>query len=88
MFDFRPVGDGHKNETKCCSGLCIDLLTKFEDELGFTYDLVRTPDPKWGTFEVKSYKIYYTKLCNRLGFVAFCVNLLRYGSSEASFFTG
>ena len=38
---------------KCCSGLCIDLLTKFEDELGFTYELVRTNDPKWGTFEVR-----------------------------------
>jgi hypothetical protein len=39
-------------QCKCCSGLCIDLLTKFEDELGFTYELVRTDDPKWGTFEV------------------------------------
>ena len=37
---------------KCCSGLCIDLLTKFEDELGFTYELVRTEDPKFGIFEV------------------------------------
>ncbi len=44
--------DTNKTEAKCCSGLCIDLLTKFEDELGFTYDLVRTQDRKWGTFEV------------------------------------
>ena len=43
----------HMNDNcKCCSGLCIDLLTKFEDELGFTYELVRTNDPKWGTLEV------------------------------------
>ncbi len=25
---------------------------KFEDDLGFNYDLVRAEDPKWGTFEV------------------------------------
>jgi hypothetical protein len=25
---------------------------KFEDDLGFNYDLVRADDPKWGTFEV------------------------------------
>ena len=44
----------NKTETICCSGLCVDLLNKLEDELGFTYDLVRTPDPKWGTFEVST----------------------------------
>ena len=45
-----------KNSTgvkKCCSGLCVDLLRKFEDDLGFTYELVRAVDPKWGTFEVE-----------------------------------
>ena len=47
------ISDTNKTEAKCCSGLCIDLLTKFEDELGFTYDLVRVPDPKWGTIEVR-----------------------------------
>ena len=46
------LSDTNKTEAKCCSGLCIDLLTKFEDELGFTYDLVRVSDPKWGTIEV------------------------------------
>ena len=25
---------------------------KFEDDLGFNYDLIRSEDPKWGTFEV------------------------------------
>ena len=47
------LSDANKTEAKCCSGLCIDLLTKVEEELGFTYELVRTPDPKWGTFEVR-----------------------------------
>ena len=52
---------------KCCSGnklfpvqktlssklpgLCVDLLRKFEEDLGFTYELVRAVDPKWGTLE-------------------------------------
>ena len=48
------LSDTNKTKAKCCSGLCIDLLTKFEDELGFTYDLVRVSDPKWGTFEVST----------------------------------
>ena len=38
---------------KCCSGLCVDLLRKFEEDLGFTYELTRVADPKWGTLEVK-----------------------------------
>ena len=65
-FVFHHLSSRIKNETdnsveklcqnnencRCCSGLCIDLLTKFEDELGFTYELVRTDDPKFGTLEV------------------------------------
>jgi len=35
--------------SRCCSGLLIDLLRKFTDELGFSYDLVRVEDPKWGS---------------------------------------
>ena len=38
-------------EMKCCSGLCIDLLQKFESELGFSYDLIRVRDGKFGTTE-------------------------------------
>ncbi|XP_046449202.1 glutamate receptor ionotropic, NMDA 2B-like isoform X2 [Daphnia pulex] len=38
-----------RNVTQCCSGFCIDLLEKFSDDLGFTYELIRVDDPKFGT---------------------------------------
>ena len=42
----------NSTDNKCCSGLCIDLLRKFEEDIGFTYSLTRVEDPKWGTLEV------------------------------------
>ena len=45
-------GNSTEKKKKCCSGLCVDLLRKFEEDLGFSYDLVRAEDPKWGTLEV------------------------------------
>lgn len=45
----------HKNGTtmQCCSGFCIDLLERFSEELGFTYELVRVEDGKWGVLQVR-----------------------------------
>ena len=48
----KSDGENGTKTKKCCSGLCVDLLRKFEDDLGFTYELTRVQDPKWGTLEV------------------------------------
>lgn len=53
-----------RNVTQCCSGFCIDLLEKFSDDLGFTYELIRVEDPKFGVHVVSRMSTYMPHLRN------------------------
>lgn len=46
----------HSPVHACCSGFCIDLLQKFSEDLGFTYDLFRVEDGKWGSRTVSTFR--------------------------------
>ncbi|ODN02749.1 Glutamate receptor ionotropic, NMDA 2B [Orchesella cincta] len=55
---------------RCCSGFNIDLLVKFAEDIGFTYDLIRVADSKWGTYVGHKWNGLIGELINRKADVA------------------
>ncbi|KAI5645388.1 ligated ion channel l-glutamate- and glycine-binding site domain-containing protein [Phthorimaea operculella] len=61
------AGAAHRNSSlyQCCSGFCIDLLTQLAEQLGFTYELSRVEDGRWGTLHQGKWNGLINDLVNK-----------------------
>lgn len=57
----------HRNSSlyQCCSGFCIDLLQQLAEQLGFTYELARVEDGRWGTLHAGKWNGLIADLLNK-----------------------